>query len=142
MNLKVSSFNIFIVLFVSCGLSGCLGDGSEPVPDLYEVTGVITWDGEPLEGAKVIFEPEEVREKARRRASSSTTEADGTYKLYYNPKASGATPGKHKVIIFKMPDDSEEPGEQLLPAKYNEKTELTADVTEGPNEINFDLKSN
>lgn len=142
MNRKASCFNLFIVLFVASGLSGCLGDGSEPIPDLSEVTGVITWDGEPLSGAKVVFEPEEVREKARRRASSSTTEEDGTYRLYYNPKTSGATPGKHKVMIFKMQDNSGEAGEQLIPAKYNEKTELTADVTEGPNEINFDLISN
>lgn len=141
MNSKASASKLFFVLFVLCGLSGCLGDGSDPLPDLYEVTGIVTLDGQPLEGAKVVFEPEEVREKGRRRASSGTTGADGTYQLNYNSNASGATRGKHKVMIFKMPNDSDEAGEQLIPAKYNEKTELTAEVTEGDNKIDFDLQS-
>lgn len=131
-----------MLLLLSC-LPGCLGDGADPLPDLYEVTGVITLNGQPLGNAKVVFEPEEVREKARRRASSATTKADGSYRLYYNPKAAGATSGKHKVTIFKLPGTSEEASDELsIPVKYNEKTELTADVTEGDNTINFDLKSN
>ncbi|QDU09265.1 DUF4198 domain-containing protein [Gimesia aquarii] len=143
MKTKTRSFNTVCVLFFLISFSGCLGDGADPLPDLYEVTGVITLDGQPLGNAKVVFEPEEVREKARRRASSATTKADGSFRLYYNPKAAGATSGKHQVTIFKLPDDNEEPGdEQSIPAKYNEKTELTADVTEGDNTINFDLKSN
>lgn len=131
------------MLLMLGSLPGCLGDGADPLPDLYEVTGVITLNGQPLGNAKVVFEPEEVREKARRRASSATTKADGSYRLYYNPKAAGATSGKHKVTIFKLPGASEEASDtQSIPAKYNEKTELTADVTEGDNTINFDLISN
>ncbi len=131
------------MLLMLSSLSGCLGDGADPLPDLYEVTGVITLNGQPLGNAKVVFEPEEVREQARRRASSATTNADGSYRLYYNPKAAGATSGKHTVTIFKLPGDSAEASDELsIPAKYNEKTELTADVTEGDNTINFDLKSN
>jgi len=40
-----------------------------------------------------------------------------------------------------MPDDPDQAGEQLVPAKYNDKTELTAEVKEGDNTFNFDLKS-
>ncbi|EDL57892.1 carboxypeptidase-like regulatory domain-containing protein [Gimesia maris] len=98
-------------------------------------------DGAPLEGAKVIFEPQQATDKARRRASSATTESDGSYTLQYNSDASGATPGSHKVLISKMPDDPEQAGEQLIPAKYNNKTELTAEVKEGDNSFDFDLKS-
>ncbi|QDT79013.1 carboxypeptidase-like regulatory domain-containing protein [Gimesia maris] len=134
---RVNSILFTILIF---SVSGC-GSGGEPIPELAQVTGVITMDGAPLEGAKVIFEPQQATDKARRRASSATTESDGSYTLQYNSDASGATPGSHKVLISKMPDDPEQAGEQLIPAKYNNKTELTAEVKEGDNSFDFDLKS-
>jgi hypothetical protein len=130
---------VFCVILI-LSLTGC-GGGGEPIPELAQVTGVVTMDGAPLDGAKIIFEPQQSADKARRRASSATTESDGSYTLQYNSDASGATPGSHKVLISKMPDDPEQAGEQLIPAKYNNKTELTAEVKEGDNSFDFDLKS-
>lgn len=143
MNFTPASFSLknFVFSVMLCSVTGCMGDGGEPVPDLAAVSGVVTLDGSPLGNAKVIFEPQEVREKGRRRASSATTETDGSFELHYNADATGATPGKHKVMIIKLPDNPDEAGKQLIPAKYNEKTELTADVTAGDNTTNFDLKS-
>ncbi|QDT89461.1 carboxypeptidase-like regulatory domain-containing protein [Gimesia algae] len=131
--------SVFYAFFILC-VAGC-GSGGEPIPELAQVTGVVTMDGAPLEGAKVIFEPQQATDKARRRASSATTESDGSYTLEYNSDASGATPGTHKVMILKMPDNPEDAGIQLVPAKYNDKTELTAEVEVGNNTFNFDLKS-
>lgn len=131
----------FLSLLLLCGLTGCMGSGGEPVPELGEVTGTITLDGSPLEKANVIFEPETVDEKGRSRSSSATTSTDGTYKLKYNSDVMGASLGKHKVIITKMSDNPAEAGLQLIPAKYNDKSDLSADITAGENTVNFDLKS-
>lgn len=132
--------NLFALLLL-CGLTGCAGNGGEPLPDLGEVTGTITLDGTPLNKANVTFDPESVDDKGRSRASSAITSADGKFVLQFNSDVSGAAVGKHKVIISKMSDNPEEAGLQLVPAKYNDKSELTADVTAGENTINFDLKS-
>ena len=129
---------LFTILILS--LTGC-GGGGEPIPELAEVTGIVTMDGTPLSNAKVIFEPQQASENGRRRASSATTQSDGSYALEYNSDASGATPGSHKVMILKMPDNPDDAGTQLVPAKYNDKTELTAEVKTGENSFNFDLKS-
>ena len=98
-------------------------------------------DGSPLVNAKVIFEPQETTGNARRRASSATTQADGSYSLEYNEDVSGASLGKHRVMIMKLTDNPEDAGKQLVPTKYNDKSELTADVKADGNTINFDLKS-
>ena len=130
-----------IVLLFFCGLTGCSGNGGEPTPDLGEVTGIITLDGTSLSKANVTFQPEAVGDKGRSRASSAITSADGQFKLAYNSDTSGASIGKHKVIISKMSDNPEDAGLQLVPTKYNDATELTADVVAGENTINFDLNS-
>lgn len=122
-------------------LTGCSSGSGEAVPDLADVSGVVTMDGSPLVNAKVIFEPLETTGKARRRASSATTQEDGSYSLEYNEDASGASLGKHRVMIIKLTDNPEDAGKQLVPTKYNDKSELTADVKAGGNTINFDLKS-
>lgn len=130
---------VFCVILI-LSLTGC-GGGGEPIPELAQVTGVVTMDGAPLDGAKILFEPQQASDKARRRASNATTQTDGSYTLEYNSDASGATPGTHKVMILKMPDNPDDAGTQLVPAKYNDKTELTAEVKEGDNRFDFDLKS-
>ncbi|MCH9654416.1 MAG: hypothetical protein K0U86_05560 [Planctomycetes bacterium] len=135
------SYTNLLFLLLLCSLPGCMGNGGEPTPDLGEVTGTITLDGTPLSKANVTFQPAAVGDKGRSRASSAITSADGQFKLAYNSDTSGASIGKHKVIISKMSDNPEEAGLQLVPTKYNDATELTADVVAGENTINFDLKS-
>lgn len=133
-------FNSVFCVILLLALTGC-GGGGEPIPELAQVTGIVTMNGAPLSNAKIIFEPQQASDKARRRASSATTKSDGSYTLEYNSDASGATPGSHKVLILKMPDNPDDAGMQLVPAKYNDKTELTAEVKTGENSFNFDLKS-
>lgn len=130
-----------IVLLFLCGLSGCTGNGGEPIHDLGKVTGIITLDGTSLSKANETFQPEVVGDKSRSRASSAIISADSQFKLDYNSNVSGASIGKHKVIISKMSDNPEDAGLQLVPTKSNNATELTADVVAGENTINFDLNS-
>lgn len=122
--------------FVACGLlivaaAGCGGPPAD-LPELGTVSGVVTLDGKPLPNARVMFTPDHSR------PSGAMTDANGRYELIFNEKLKGAAVGKHTVRISLGAYDKPE----QLPAKYNLKSELTADVKAGPNEdINFDLKS-
>ena len=53
-------------------------------------------------------------------------------------KCADAKPGKHTVTITTA---TEEAPEETLPAKYNTQTELSADVRDDSNTINFELSS-
>lgn len=122
--------------FAACVvLWGC--GGPADVPDLGEVSGYVKLDGQPVQGAKVTFQPETGR------PSTAFTDAEGNYELAYSRGESGAKVGKHTVRISTLVvADDEQPGvPEKIPEQYNKKTELTKDVEGGDNEINFDLKS-
>ncbi|WP_417848391.1 hypothetical protein [Thalassoglobus sp.] len=124
-------------------LCGC-GGGVTDQPNLGRVTGVITLDDEPLSGAVVVFTPESGR------SSMGETNEDGQYELVYIRDTKGATIGTHSVTISKQEapaganpnePDAGSPAE-LVPARYNSATTLTAEVKAEGNEIDFPLKSN
>jgi len=122
------------VLFLS--LAGC--GGVSDAPETGDVQGYVKLDGQPMPGAKVIFQPTEGR------PSNGRTDQEGYYELTYSRSQSGAKVGTHKVSIttFIEADDEGNPGvEEKIPEKYNSKTELTKEVEAGDNEINFDLTS-
>lgn len=94
---------------------GCSGN-SVKYPTLASVTGTVTLDGQPLEGATVTFVP------ATGRASSGLTDASGYYSLQYTKTIAGATLGQHRVMIQKMvADRSHKPTaiEKLMDAETN-----------------------
>lgn len=131
----------------------CLGCGGSDLPDLGSVQGVVTMDGNPLGNVRVSFQPEEGR------GSSGTTDASGKYELVYRTNEPGALLGNHKVSITTVRDEAEEAEaivplsdddsaprqkpvrkfKETVPAKYNAKTELTAEVKSGSNTIDFEL---
>jgi len=119
-------------------IAGCGGSGM----DLQKVHGTVTLDGNPVEGAEVIFTP-----SGEGASSAGTTDATGAYTLYYSASEEGAVLGSHRVEIFKEvdPGDVDTVGESntenTIPAKYNIESELTEDVADGDNEINFTLTS-
>ena len=116
-------------------IAGCSGGGD--TPELADVSGRVTFDGSPLSEATVIFQPDAGR------PSAGKTDTDGNYELKYTSRNSGAKVGKHKVIISKEISAPGRGGESVwketVPATYNQDTTLTAEVTAGHNEHNFDL---
>jgi len=119
------------------GLTGC-GSGSGVAP----VSGTVTLDGEPLSGALVSFYPQE----EGKRFSTGTTDSSGHYELVYTNDEKGAAIGKHTVKITTATVQGEggpaRPPKEKLPAKYNEESELTVEVSSGSNsDTNFDLQS-
>ena len=139
MNSRFAVGAIFVLaLLVGCG----------PPSDMGYVTGIVTLEGEPIGSASVTFYP------TNGRASVSTSKADGSYELIFTRNKMGALVGKHKVTVLQEEGANEmlQGGEIVInpdfkkaniPRKYADKktTDLTADVVNGSNEINFDLKS-
>lgn len=119
----------------------CVGCGG----DMGRVSGTITLDGKPLPNAIVTFYPQG---GDGGRASAGRTDDQGQYELTYSRSEKGAKVGEHLVTITTAVDggdyseESEESiGQELVPTKYNAKSELKEQVVAGSNTINFELDS-
>jgi len=137
---------------------GCGGGASGPTAT---VSGKVTHNGAPLNGAKVVFHS--TVEEAGKRGNSygALTDTNGKYLIVGVGKELGIPPGLYKVTIIKMDtktgagglpkEIADDPGQMfaagvgtnLLPKDYeNEKTtKLSATLEVGKNaDVNFDLK--
>jgi len=140
---------LLVIVFVS----GCGGDvAKQPT---VKVTGIVTYEGEPVEGATVVFGAAAGQE----RGASGITDATGRFNLTTYEKDDGAIVGPFTVAIFKTettggmsPDEEHKAiaaGQQVkaaetvdkLPAKYKDgpKSGLTADVA-ADRENHFEFK--
>ena len=124
-----------LAAFMLACMIGCGG------PGLNEVTGTVTLDGDPLPDAMVIFTP-----MTGGRPAAGKTDAQGKYELVFSRDASGALTGEHVVEISTAEEKTNDDGTveitpEVVPAKYNLKTELRATIEEGPNTFDFDLDS-
>lgn len=128
---------------VSPALVGCGNSG----PRLTPVEGVVTVDGNPIEGATVLFEPE-----AGGRPATGVTDAQGKFSLTVLDEGDGAHLGMNRVSVAKeakvdRPSNLEE-GEYAdvvmeTPLKYaSPKTSgLTWDVKPGMDPVELKLES-
>ena len=121
----------FLMLF----LVGCSG-GPSDMPEVGQVTGTVKLDGSPLAGAVVSFYPTEGG-----RTANGVTKDDGTYEVIYNSSTKGAKIGKNQVSVSKLSGGEEGGGDETIPAKYNQKTELNFEVKAGDNTYDIDLTS-
>ncbi len=80
-------------------LTGC-GGGDHP--DLYTVSGTVTYNGQPVEGASVQFV-----KVGSSRSSRATTDAEGHYKLGTYEDGDGAPAGEYVVIVTKREKSTE-----------------------------------
>ena len=145
-----------VVLLVSLLGLGC----SQPGPDrpaTYPVTGTVTYNGQPVDGATVAFQSVEGSH-----GSTGVTDTGGKYTLTTFKSGDGALPGEYSVKVFKHKlesggavagGDDGPPGvfdagqpvsepQNLLPAKYADATKsgLTATVGESGNKFDFSLE--
>ncbi|WP_145177826.1 carboxypeptidase regulatory-like domain-containing protein [Gimesia aquarii] len=145
MEIKKTVFLMFTYLVLYVCVFGCGGPASDQ-PDLGLVKGVITFDGAPLARATVTFLPDSGRR------AIATTDAEGKYELIYIRDTPGCKIGHNKVAITTLTegeDEVEQEGDdaqvevesvkEKIPAKYNTKTELEADVKAGENTFDFNL---
>ncbi|MFN3191729.1 MAG: hypothetical protein ACE361_14555 [Aureliella sp.] len=98
----------FIALLLPLALVvGCGGDSNPPTEP---VTGTVTLDGQPFEGAVITFKPDD----SSNRSAVATSQADGTYALTTFASGDGAQIGTYKIMVFKydLPDGGQNPYEQ------------------------------
>lgn len=125
------------------GLAACWGCSRGGELPTAPVTGKVTYKGKPVPSGTVMFVPE------KGPAATGEIAKDGTYTLSTYSKNDGAVLGKHKIAITALADMGDRlPEEQsplpppLIPDKYlNQDTSgLTAEIKEGPNTVDLDLK--
>lgn len=122
----------------------CLGCGGVSGPELAEVTGKVTLDGQPLAKVSLQFTPESPDGSP----SYGVTDSDGAYELLFSNDRSGAMPGKHRVEILPVEPETDDSGKLVegavlvkIPVRYSQPGSLTADVQAGSNSIDFALDS-
>jgi hypothetical protein len=118
-----------------------LATGCSHGPSMGEVTGTITVDGTPAKIGSISFFPMDGKSST---AGAAVKEGKYTAKVPV---------GKVKVEIrvskivgekklYDTPDSPVQPiMQEVLPPKYNDRTELELDVQPGKNEKNYDLKT-
>ena len=147
-------FNYLVMLAALSVLVGC--GGETELGGTAAVTGTVTHNGQPVEGATVTFSP-----TGEGRAASGTTGADGRFTLTTLMADDGAMPGAYNVGISKTETQGAMTAEEseaylqqhnqpppppvtkeVLPAKYKNPLQsgLTATVSEGTeNNFTFEL---
>jgi hypothetical protein len=127
-----------------------IGCGSEDgnLPRTVPVSGLVTLDGVPVDGAQVIFVPD-----ASGTGAYGSTDSAGKFALRISEKKDGAIPGNYKVQVSKT-IEKKLPGtldggdavsfEYGLPAKYtgHMTSGLTAQIPDsGTDAIKLELTS-
>ena len=82
-------------------------------------------DGQPLDGATVIFEPEAFMGPAYKLTSATTDKAGTCLPPGDDPQFPGLHPGLYLVRISKKVN-----GQEIIPARYNTATELGREIAE------------
>lgn len=133
---------LVVVLAMSLLIVGCGGNEK-----LAPVSGVVTLNGDPVEGATVTFTPVGTTDKEAP-TSFGVTDEEGRYTLKTGAGDAGAFIGKNRVSIVKQKggkddaDDSQLEFESEIPPEYNENTTLQFEVPkEGSTEADFKLKA-
>jgi len=85
------------VLMVS--LVGCSSEDkwTKNLPETVPATGVVTLDGEPVEGASVVFAPVPPDQYP----ANALTDSSGRFELKAFPSKDGAVPGSYQVGVSK-----------------------------------------
>ncbi len=132
-----------LLLIFSTFLVGCGGEGD--TLNRQPVAGTITLDGKPLEKGSITFMPADPQKGNVASAEISA----GTYKI---EPSQGLVPGGYRVIISspsgdtapvdsnELPGQAPPPSPDLIPPIYNSETTLNAEITEGENVKDFQLK--
>ena len=133
------------LIAVSLLTVGCMGCGSDAYAQLglIEVSGIVLLDGKPLPNAKVSFEGEDKRQ------AIGVADSAGRYRLMYDSRTAGVTPGRKTVRITTADVGLEGDGlaegaslpKETIPSRYNVNSELKADVTDASRTFDFSLKS-
>lgn len=127
----------FLMLLAAMFITGC----GPSRPETASVEGIVTYQGKPVEGARVTFYP------SGSRPAGGLTDAEGKFKLMTFEQGDGVILGECTVTISKQTGSPPTPQHPMgvithfLPAKYADpKTSGLVEMVEsGNNTFNFDL---
>jgi hypothetical protein len=103
---SMSMCHIRIASILCLGLSIVLGCNSAPEnPATYPVTGKVTYQNQPVEGATVVL----VAQSTDGRGAVGNTDAEGNFKVGTFGEGDGALPGSYKIKVFKYEMIAEAP---------------------------------
>lgn len=151
--MKNSRCALLLVGSLALVTGGCGDDG----PAMAPVTGLVTYQGEPVAEASVVFNPD------KGAPSSTFTDSAGKFKLIGPGGVEGVVVGPGTFTVLKMEKveapatDIEDPAERtrkmaehrylnppksLLPKKYGnlDQSDLNFTVAEGENNFTLELK--
>ncbi|GIX03488.1 MAG: hypothetical protein KatS3mg113_0494 [Planctomycetaceae bacterium] len=115
--------------------------GGLKLPELGYVSGTVTLDGQPLQGAIVYFAPTQATypdgKQAPARTSIGVTDQQGRYTMMYYEKTPGVATGMCLVWID-MPTIE---GRLRIPPEYREGSMQMREVKKGRQTIDFTLQS-
>ena len=125
---------VIVSSWILLTLSGC-----SDKPKLAQVTGNVTYKGQPVKQGSITFVPAEGRPATGKIVDGKITEIT-CYELN-----DGVPLGSHKVLIQagQQSDDMYAPtAKSPIPERYAslEKSDLTAEIVAGENTVDFELK--
>ena len=130
---------------VALAINGCGGDSG---PERAEVSGSVTFAGQPIETGSIAFIPD---------GATSGPSVGGSIRdgMYHIPRSEGPVIGTHRILIqatrptgqqVEAGEGADDPAamvdevEMYIPERYNRNSELTADVQPGSNQFDFALE--
>ncbi len=129
---------VFAAIAVTACFLGC-GDGR---PALVPVTGTVTFDGKPIQGAEVMFMVKGGR------PSRGETDAEGRFALSTFEEGDGCAPGAAQVVVQKQSFHYNQQGEGIttfiIPQRYGIPGRSGLDVeviAGGENDFSLELRS-
>jgi hypothetical protein len=138
--MRILSFAILGTAILALG--GCSRDGVQRA----EVSGTVTFNGEPVKEGSINFFPTE----GTKGPEAGGAILDGKYHI---PRAKGPVVGKNRVELRafqktgrKIQDPTAPPGTlteeiaNVFPLEFNTNSTLTRDVQPGKNELPFDIR--
>ncbi len=142
-----------VLTAVMLTVAGCSGSGDDLPREA--VSGVVTLDGHPLPDGVIQFNPDSQATAGEAPTPGGSTIKGGKFSI---GQEMGLVPGNYVVSINAAGKRAErakpaqagaggnkgtDVAKELIPAKYNSKTELKTEIKKGGsnNTLNFDLKS-
>ena len=96
--MQKSNWTAVVVTASVAALATFIGCGGPRGFDTVEATGVVTLDGQSVDGADVVFQPA----GAGGKAATGLTDASGKFTLTTINAGDGAMPGSYKVTVVKI----------------------------------------